>query len=105
MRALATRLRSTLRTPWKALKKTTKNTSTAASITFEGSPRPSHMMKIEPSTMRGSALSGLDVRAEDIGQEADLAEQHADDDTDDDAEEKPSTASSIVIQICSQSEP
>ena len=59
MRALATRLRSTLRTPWKALKNTTKKTSTAASSTFEGSPSPSQITKIEPSTMRGSALTIL----------------------------------------------
>ncbi len=47
------------RTPWKALKNTTKNTSTAASSTFDGRPRPSHITKIEPSTMRGSALTIL----------------------------------------------
>ena len=58
-RTLATRLRSTSRTPWKALKNTTKNTSTAASSTLEGVPRPSQTTKIEPSTMRGSALAIL----------------------------------------------
>jgi hypothetical protein len=53
IRALATRLRSTSRAPWKALKNTAKNTSTTASATFDVSPSPNQRMKIEPSTMRG----------------------------------------------------
>ena len=57
--ALARMLRSTSRTPWKALKKTTKNTSTAASRIFGSTPRPNATMKIEPSTIRGIALTIL----------------------------------------------
>ena len=53
------RFRSTSRTPWKALKKTTKKTRTAASMTFEDEPRPSHTTKMEPSTMRGTAFIAL----------------------------------------------
>ena len=58
-RALASRLRSTSRTPWKALKNTTKNTSTEASATLEVMPRPSATMNSEPSTMRGIAFAIL----------------------------------------------
>ena len=53
------RLRSTSWTPWKALKKTTKNTSTAASSTLEVMARPNATVKIEPSTIRGIALTTL----------------------------------------------
>ena len=38
IRALLSSTRSTSRTPWKALKKTTKNTSTTASATFDQMP-------------------------------------------------------------------
>lgn len=58
-RALARMLRSTSRTPWKALKKTTKNTSTAASSTLGVSPMPNATTKIEPSTIRGMAFTIL----------------------------------------------
>lgn len=56
---LARTLRSTSRTPWKALKKTMKNTSTAASRIFGVTPIPKATMKIEPRTMRGIALTIL----------------------------------------------
>src|SRR2546429_231387 len=59
MRALATRLRSTSRTPWKALKKTTKNTRTTAVAALPESDRPNMMAKREPSTTRGMALAAL----------------------------------------------
>ncbi len=58
-RTFATRLRSTSRTPWKALKKTTKKTSTEASSTFDAVPNPSQTTKIDPRTIRGIALSTL----------------------------------------------
>ena len=58
-RAFASRLPSTSRTPWKALKNTTKNTSTEASATFEGVPRPSATVNSEPSTIRGIAFAIL----------------------------------------------
>ena len=57
--ALARMLRSTSRTPWKALKKTMKNTSTAASRIFGSTPMPNATMKIEPRTIRGIALTIL----------------------------------------------
>ena len=53
MRALSTRLRSTSRAPWKALKKTGKNTRTTAEATLEAMPRPNQMTKIGASTIRG----------------------------------------------------
>ena len=59
MRAFAITSSLTSRTPWKALKKTTKKTSTNASATFDGRPRPSQMMKIEPRTTRGIELAAL----------------------------------------------
>ncbi len=59
MRALATRLRSTSRAPWKALKNTGKNTSTTAEATLEAGPRPNQIRKIGASTIRGMALSTL----------------------------------------------
>ena len=58
-RAFASRLRSTSRTPWKALKNTTKNTRTEASDTFEAMPRPSATVNSEPSTIRGIAFATL----------------------------------------------
>ncbi len=69
------RFRSTSRTPWKALKKTTKKTRTAASMTFEDEPRP------EPDHEDGAEhdarqrVDRLDVGPEHVGQEAHLAEQ------------------------------
>jgi len=57
--ALAIIARSASRTPWKALAKTTKNTITTASATFDAMPRPSAMMKIDPSTTRGTELAIL----------------------------------------------
>ena len=59
MRAFAITSSFTSRTPWNALKKTTKKTSTNASATFDGSPSPSQMMKIEPSTTRGIEFAAL----------------------------------------------
>src|SRR5579885_10498 len=59
MRALASRLRSTSRTPWKALKKTIKNTITTDSATFDWMPNPSPIMKIGPRTTRGIEFSAL----------------------------------------------
>src|ERR1700738_3499220 len=59
MRALASRFLSTSRTPWKALKKTMKKTSTTASATFDCMPRPKAMTKIAPRTTRGIELAAL----------------------------------------------
>ena len=53
MQALAIRLRSTSRVPWKALKKTPKKTRTMTSSTLEVRPRPKATMKSDPSTIRG----------------------------------------------------
>ena len=78
---LATRFGSTSRTPWKALKKTMKNTRTAASRTLGNVPRPKATRKIEPRMMRGIGVHDLDVRAENIGEEAVLTEQETDEDT------------------------
>ncbi len=57
--ALASRLRSASRTPWKALANTTKNTITNDSATFDVSPSPKIMMKIGASTTRGTELITL----------------------------------------------
>ena len=59
MVALAIRLRSTSRTPWKALKKTPKNTSTMTSRIFDSMPSPKASTNTEPSTMRGIEFSTL----------------------------------------------
>src|SRR5438874_11574076 len=59
IRAFAITSSSTSRTPWNALKKTTKKTSTNASATLDGSPRPSQMMKMEPRTTRGIEFAAL----------------------------------------------
>ena len=59
MRAFAIRLRSTSRTPWKALKKTTKNTSTTAVAALPQSERPNMIANREPSTTRGIAFAAL----------------------------------------------
>jgi len=59
MRALAIRLRSASRTPWKALPKTTKKTITTPSATLDGMPSPSAMTKMDPSTTRGMELAIL----------------------------------------------
>ena len=57
--ALLTKFPSTSRTPWKALKKTTKNTRNAARTTFDDMPSPRMITKSAPRTMRGSALTAL----------------------------------------------
>src|SRR6266851_1140584 len=59
MRALAMRFRSTSRTPWNALKKTTKKTSTAAVAIFDLMSRPSATANRAPTTTRGMALAPL----------------------------------------------
>src|SRR6266508_4580656 len=59
MRALLTRLRSTSRAPWKALKNTAKKTSTTAVATFEDRPRPNQITNSDARTMRGTALAAL----------------------------------------------
>jgi hypothetical protein len=59
MRTLLTRFPSTSRTPWKALKNTTKNTRNAARTIFDVMPSPSMITKSAPSTIRGSALTAL----------------------------------------------
>ena len=85
---LATRFGSTSRTPWKALKKTMKNTRTAASNTLGKVPRPNATRKIEPRMMRGIGVDDLDVRAEDVGEEAVLPQQEPEDDAGAGAEEE-----------------
>src|SRR5450759_3243400 len=57
--ALAIRLRSTSRVPWKALKKTPKKTRTMTSSTLEVRPRPKATTNSDPSTMRGMELATL----------------------------------------------
>ena len=57
MRALAIKLRSASRTPWKAFPKTTKKTITTPSATLDAIPRPSATTKIDPSTTRGMELA------------------------------------------------
>ena len=59
IRALLIRLRSTSRAPWKALKKTAKNTSTNAVATLDDMPRPNQITNSAASTMRGTALAAL----------------------------------------------
>ena len=85
----ATRFGLTSRTPWKALKKTMKNTRTAASSTLGKVPRPKATRKIEPRMIRGTALTILMYGPEDVGQEAVLSEQEPDDDAGGGAEEEP----------------
>src|SRR5438874_455074 len=59
MRALLIRLRSTSRTPWNALKNTTKNTSTDAVAIFALMSRPSETANSAPTTTRGIAFAPL----------------------------------------------
>ncbi len=85
---LATRFGLTSRTPWKALKKTMKKTRTAASSTFGKVPSPKATRKIEPEDDARYRVDDLDVRAEDVGEEAVLAEQQPEHDADDGAEQE-----------------
>ena len=105
MRALLTRLRSTSRAPWKALKKTAKKTSTTAVATFEVMPRPNQMTKSEASTMRGIALAALMNGAHTSAGKR-LRPSRMPRTTPPSAPmTKPSTASCRVVAICVQTEP
>ena len=74
------RLRSTSRAPWKALKKTTKNTSTTARTILELTPKPKATTKIDARTMRGMELPTLMKGDEHVGEEAAAAQHDAEDD-------------------------
>src|SRR5215813_3703611 len=105
MRALAIRLRSTSRTPWKALKKTTKKTRTAAVATLERRSRPSDMANSAPSTTRGIEFAALmkgaktsdSIRLRPSSTPATMPSAVP--------TTKPSTVSSMVTATCCQSGP
>ena len=87
-RALAMRLRSTSRAPWKALKKTPKKTRTTARMTLDWMPKPKATVKIEPRMMRGIELAALRNGREELGEQPDPAEGDAADDAEDRADDE-----------------
>ena len=58
-RAAWTRSGSTVRAPWKVLKKTMKNTMVHASTTFARSPKPKIIVMSGTSAIRGSELKAM----------------------------------------------
>src|SRR6267378_470416 len=105
MRAFAIRLRSTSRTPWNALKKTTKKTRTAAVAIFDLMSSPSETAKRAPSTTRGIAFAALmyGPRTSDSSRFRPSATPKTTPRID--PTMNPPTASSMVTSACSQSGP
>src|SRR5438876_5121412 len=105
MRAFAITSSFTSRTPWKALKKTTKKTRTKARATLDGSPSPSQMMKIEPSTTRGIEFAALMYGPSTSARRRIRPSATPKMTPPTTPKPKPSSASSTVIRMSSQSGP
>ena len=105
MRALAIRFRSTSRTPWNALKKTTKNTSTTAVAALPQSDSPNMTANSEPSTTRGMALAPL-MKGDSTSASTSMRPRRMPKTTPSAAPiRKPTTASCIVTAACSHRGP
>src|SRR3979490_2094607 len=105
IRALAIRFRSTSRTPWNALKNTTKKTRTAAVAIFDLMSSPSEMANRAPTTTRGMACAPL--RCGPRTSDSSLLRPRATPNTTPRIEPtmNPPTASSMVTSACSHSGP
>src|SRR5207302_4202604 len=105
MRALAIRFRSTSRTPWNALKKTTKNTSTTAVAALPQSDSPNMTANSEPSTTRGMALAPL-MKGDSTSASTSMRPRRMPKTTPSAAPiRKPTTASCIVTAACTHRGP
>src|SRR5712691_7396600 len=105
IRAFATRLRSTSRTPWNALKKTTKKTRMAAVATLDLMSRPSEIANRAPTTTRGIAFAPL-MYGERTSESNRLRPSAMPMTTPrSDPTTKPPTVSSMVVTTCTQSGP